>query len=234
MRIQSVSEQKEDPLSTHPVLLLAVWLGVLVVISGIFGDMEGYQSHIPREGEQKRIFLGQLSEKREIHKGNIFEESILNGISPEEREKEGKKKLLEQEIRSLVAGYPIEEMVPFIAEQERVVAAFLVGIAKKESDWGKHVPTKEGRECYNYWGYKGAGSLGHGMGYGCFSDPREAIAIVGGRIHALVIEKKNETPRDMVIWKCGSRSCAGHAPGSAEKWISDVNMYYSKLVAFAK
>lgn len=233
MHTQSVSQQKEDPLSTHPVLLLALWFGVLVIISNISWGITGYTSYIPQRVLQENTTLTYSLEK-DMGKGDIFGEMAFNVVSDEERKKEQDKKQLEREVRDMVSGYPIEAMIPFIIKQDRSVAAFLIGIAKKESDWGKHVPTQNGQECYNYWGYKGVGSLGHGMGYGCFANPEEAIAVVGGRIHTLVIEKKNETPRDMVIWKCGSRSCVGHAPGSAEKWIRDVNVYYSRLVAFAK
>lgn len=138
----------------------------------------------------------------------------------------------ETELRDMVSGYPIEEMIPFIAKQDRTVAAFLVGIAKKESDWGKHVPRgSRGEDCYNYWGYRGPGSLGvQSLGYGCFSSPEEAIQVVGGRIYELAIEDNRETPGEMVVWKCGS-SCSGHSPQSVRKWISDVDVYYSQITA---
>jgi len=139
----------------------------------------------------------------------------------------------ENDLYAMVEGHPIEAMVPYISQQDRKVAALIVGIAKKESNWGKRSPSKNGEDCYNYWGYKGGGSRGHALGYGCFEGPEEAIDVVGGRIYELAIEAKRETPREMIIWKCGS-SCAGHAPGSAEKWIQDVDIYYSRLVAVAR
>lgn len=234
MSMQIVSEQKEDPLSTHPVFLLSLWLGILVIIGGMTGPVVWYaQAYDLSEGSvsDDRAYLDFSSLEGE--KSILTLQPQLPVVPAEILEKEKEQKQLEEEIRTMVSGYPIETMAPFIAKQDRVVAAFLVGIAKKESNWGRHVPTQNGRECYNYWGYKGAGSLGHGMGYGCFATPEEAIAVVGGRLHTLAIENKNETPRDMVIWKCGS-SCAGHAPGSAEKWISDVDIYYSRLVALAR
>jgi hypothetical protein len=46
-------------------------------------------------------------------------------------------------------------MAPYISEQNQDTAAFIVGIAKKESNWGKRVPKREGKDCYNYWGYRG-------------------------------------------------------------------------------
>lgn len=230
MYIQSVSAEKEDPLSTRPVFLLAFWLGILVIISGASSGVKWYVSYTPQGAPQEGRVLGQSLERKSDGE-DIFGERVFPMASAEEEKKKQDEKQLEEDVREMVSGYPIEVMAPFIAKQDRSVAAFLVGIAKKESDWGNHVPTQNGRECYNYWGYKGVGSLGHGMGYGCFASPEEAISVVGGRIHTLVVEKDNETPRDMVIWKCGSRSCDGHAPGSAEKWISDVNVYYSRLVA---
>jgi hypothetical protein len=136
---------------------------------------------------------------------------------------------LEAEIRVLVSGYPIETMAPFIASYDREIAALLVGIAKKESNWGKRVPLDNARkDCFNYWGYKGAGSRGIGMGHGCFGSPEEAVSMVGNRLAELVAIRNTSDPANMIIWKCGS-SCAGHSPESVRKWIADVNLYYRKL-----
>ena len=135
---------------------------------------------------------------------------------------------IEKELYAITRGYPIEEMVPHIARYDRRTAALIIGIAKKESDWGKRSPSKNGKICYNYWGYKGAGSRGRVMNYGCFSSPREAVEIVGGRIKELVGENLN-TPSKMIVWKCGN-SCRGHNPAGVRKWISDVDIYFNKIV----
>ncbi len=134
-------------------------------------------------------------------------------------------------MEELVAGYPLAAMVPAIAKQERRVAAFLVGIAKKESDWGNHAPHKDGWDCFNYWGYKGQG--GHGSvvgGYACFASPEEAVQTVGARLSVLIDKNKLDTPSKMLAWKCGS-SCAGHSPESVASWAGTVNTYFTKLIA---
>lgn len=137
---------------------------------------------------------------------------------------------LEREIATLVSGYPIEAMAPFIASYDRDIAALLVGIAKKESAWGERVPLDEaGKDCFNYWGYKGAGARGIAMGHGCFGSPEEAVRMVGNRLVELVALRKTSDPQNMIIWKCGS-SCAGHSPESVRKWIADVSLYYDKIV----
>lgn len=230
-----VSGRDEDPLSTYPAFFLVFWLGMLGIGLGIFGQATKYeQTYAPAETVSGFAFFEKTKENVSLEDGTVkfaFPDAFAEGNKePKERLEEA----FENEVRSLVAGYPIEVMAPYIAKQDRNVAAFLVGIAKKESDWGRHVPTRGGQDCYNYWGYKGAGSLGSSMGYGCFSDPEEAIDVVGARLYTLVVEKKNTTPNDMVIWKCGSRSCAGHEPGSVVKWIRDVDVYYSRLVAMAE
>lgn len=136
---------------------------------------------------------------------------------------------LDREIRELAAGYPLEVMAPAIAEYDREVAALIVGIAKKESNWGKRVPVDAaGKDCFNYWGFKGAGTRGVAMGHGCFGSPEEAVRAVGNRIAELVNIKKTSEPKNMIIWKCGS-SCATHSPESVRKWISDVDIYYRKI-----
>ncbi len=139
-----------------------------------------------------------------------------------------KKEELEKEIMDMVKGYPIEEMVPYIAEKDRIVAAFLVGIAKKESNWGKRVPVLEGQDCYNYWGYRGIRKLMGTGGHTCFNSRKDAVDTVAKRIQALVEKQEIDTPEKMIIWKCGS-TCAGHSNESVRKWISDVNMYFKEL-----
>lgn len=137
--------------------------------------------------------------------------------------------ILENNVREVVSGYPIEAMAPYIALHDKMTAAFLVGIAKKESNWGKRVPRDaSGADCYNYWGWRGAGSRGIEMGHGCFGSPEEAIGIVGGRLDTLIKKYKRDTPAKMIVWKCGT-SCAGHSPASVKKWISDVNFYFKKI-----
>ena len=137
--------------------------------------------------------------------------------------------LMEQKVNRLVMGYPIEQMTALISKQNKTTAAFLVGIAKKESNWGKRVPRDEaGADCYNYWGYRGAGSRGIAMGHGCFGSPEEAVGIVGGRLDTFVREYKFHTSAEMVVWKCGW-SCAGHSNQSVKKWISDVGYYTNKI-----
>ena len=138
--------------------------------------------------------------------------------------------ILEQDIRRLVAGHPIENMVGLIARQDRTVVAYLVSIAKKESDWGLRVPVSaDGRDCYNYWGYRGTGGEMGTSGHTCFATPREAVATVGGRIRELVYTEGRDTPAKMIVWKCGY-SCESHDPASVAKWKSDVGYYFGKLI----
>ncbi len=137
--------------------------------------------------------------------------------------------ILENKVRTMTTGFPIEAMSAVIAEQNKTTAAFLVGIAKKESNWGKRVPRAEdGSDCYNYWGYRGAGSRGIAMGHGCFGSPEEAVGIVGGRLDTFVNEYKFKTAEDLIVWKCGW-SCDGHSNQSVKKWIADVGYYTRKF-----
>ncbi len=137
--------------------------------------------------------------------------------------------LLNTEIAFMTAGYPIELMAPAIARYDREVAALIVGIAKKESNWGKRIPrSDDGADCFNYWGFKGAGSRGVAMGHGCFGSPEEAVEKVGNRIAELVRLRSTSEPKNFTIWKCGS-SCATHSDESVRKWVSDVDQYYRVL-----
>lgn len=126
----------------------------------------------------------------------------------------------------MVNGHPIEEMISEISKQDKKVAAFLISIAKKESNWGKHSPKKNGKDCYNYWGYRGKYNATD-SGYSCFDNPEQAVKVVGERIEDLIGQEIN-TPEKMIVWKCG-RSCSWDNPASVQKWISDVGLYYYKL-----
>jgi len=135
----------------------------------------------------------------------------------------------EQELREMVKGYPIEVMIPEIAKQDRIVAAFIVAIAKKESAWGKRVPVLNGEDCYNYWGYRGIRDRMGTGGHTCFDSPADAVKTVAKRISTLVEEYGRDTPEQMVVWKCGSSCAATGGQAAANKWISDVSMYFDKL-----
>lgn len=218
------------------------FLIVLIAISGFFfysqfgslfpaffadsyktnGNFE-YARKLTVGAKQKDNKIGE--EKQEIKQSGVY--SLASQVSFGEAE-EPVKKEIEKQLYQLVGNAPIQEMVPAILKLDGKVGAFVVGIAKKESDWGKRAPSKEGTTCYNYWGYKGAGSRGTSMGYACFGSAEEAVETVGKRIETLVSKNINE-PRKFVVWKCGS-SCAGHDPGAVEKWISDVNLYFGKVM----
>jgi hypothetical protein len=136
---------------------------------------------------------------------------------------------LEKEIKDMVKGYNIEKMVPYIAKQDRTVAAFIVAIAKKESGWGTHVPVLNGQDCYNYWGYRGQRKLMGTGGHTCFNSPEDAVNTIAKRITTLVEENGKDTPEKMVLWKCGNSCAATGGQAAANKWISDVDSVFKKF-----
>lgn len=133
----------------------------------------------------------------------------------------------EENIREMVKGYPIEEMLPYIFEQDRITASFLIGIGKKESNWGKRVPVLDEQDCFNYWGYRGIRRMMGSGGHTCFNSRKDAVETVAKRIKTLVQSEKLNTPEKMIVWKCGF-SCQGHSRESVKKWISDVDMYFGQ------
>jgi hypothetical protein len=151
--------------------------------------------------------------------------SEIMAVTPEQLSQQA----LRQEIRQVVHGYPIEQMSGHIARQDRVVAAYLVSIAKKESNWGKRAPHYNGRDCYNYWGYRDPDNTQGTGGHTCFQSPQEAVERVSGRIHELVYDEQRQTPAKMIVWKCGY-NCDGHSAESVQKWKQDVGYYFRKFV----
>ncbi|KKQ48142.1 MAG: hypothetical protein US66_C0001G0006 [Candidatus Moranbacteria bacterium GW2011_GWD2_37_9] len=133
---------------------------------------------------------------------------------------------LRGELVEMTKGYPIEKMIPLISRQDEEIAAFLISIAKKESNWGKRVPRLNGEDCYNYWGYRGIREKMGTGGHTCFDSPQDAVRTVSARIKKL-IEQDVNTPSKMVVWKCGY-SCNGHSDYSVKKWINDVDYYFGK------
>ena len=136
---------------------------------------------------------------------------------------------LEEKIMEMVAGTPMEKMAPYIARRDKIVAAFLVGIAKKESNYGRRVPVLNGQDCYNYWGYRGIRQRMGTGGHTCFDSPEDAVKTVGDRIERLV-KSGVDTPEEMVLWKCGSDCNATGGWVAAHKWIRDVDLYFSKML----
>ena len=232
-RIQSVLKNKKITILT-----------ILIFISGCFFynrlstlfpycfandyESEGYLEH-EREWVSKINYVESMVavQKEEQKKNHSIEK---NRKEEPKIVKEEINKIIDaqNQIYDLVGNAPIKEMVPSILKLDQRVAAFIIGIAKKESDWGRHAPSLAGKTCYNFWGYKGSGSRGTSMGYACFGSPEEAVEIVGKRIGTLVAKNINE-PRKMLVWKCGS-SCAGHDPGGVKKWVSDVSLYFGKVM----
>lgn len=133
---------------------------------------------------------------------------------------------MKKKVVSIVKNTPMEKMVDAIAERETPVAAYLVGIAMKESKFGIYSPKKNGGECYNYWGYRGKENT-TASGYSCFDSPDHAIKVVGDRIESMV-KRGARNPAEMISWKCGS-TCAGHDPESVRKWIADVAIHFYQI-----
>ena len=135
---------------------------------------------------------------------------------------------LKEELTDILSGTPMENMIEPISKQDRTIAAFLVGIALKESQLGKHSPKLHGQDCYNYWGYRGKRTKMGTGGHTCFDNPEDAVNTVSKRLKTLVFKQHRTTPQKMLIWKCGN-SCATHSPNSVAKWVADVSIYFNKL-----
>lgn len=129
----------------------------------------------------------------------------------------------------IIQDKPMQNMIEAVAKRDTQTAAYLVAIAKKESNSGKFAPKDEnGKECYNYWGYRGSQKTTK-SGYSCFDSPEQAVGVVGDRIQILSQIGERDTPREMVIWKCGANCAAAGGHAAAKKWIADVALYYEKL-----
>ncbi len=156
----------------------------------------------------------------------VFLVSFGKQVGDEISEMRLPRSLFELKLQALVFGHPMRKMIPALVEQDRDVAVFLVAIAKKESDWGSIAPKKDGRDCYNYWGYRGPEDTTD-SGYSCFASPREAVEVVGARLRRLIADQGLDTSRKLVVWKRGFLDTS--LDTSEEKWVADVDYYVGKL-----
>ncbi len=190
------------------------------------------EGRIKEEKQQEIYFQDEVDDPGEINEEIDIEfiTRFLHGYSgnvKENEEREAREKF-EEDIAKMVKGYPIATMVPQIAKKDKIVAAFIISIAKKESNWGKRSPKLEGKDCYNYWGFKGRRDRMGTGGHTCFYSPEDAVNTVAKRIEFLVSNQKLNTPGKMIVWKCGY-DCSWDNPESVKKWVRDVGVYFRKL-----
>ena len=194
--------------------------------TAIASKQEKITKEVAKPTSDKVAVLGAMKEKGEEEINTDLDRTVFETLQEFDKIKTEK---LAEKIQQMVAGTPMEQMVPYIAKQDKIVAAFLVGIAKKESNYGRRVPVLNGKDCYNYWGYRGIRKRMGTGGHTCFDSPEDAVKTVGGRISRLV-KSGVDTPQEMVLWKCGSDCNSTGGWPAAHKWISDVNLYYSKMI----
>lgn len=166
------------------------------------------------------------------HDSNREENAIARALCMAQNNKK-RSTLFAQRLHTYVSGYPIEQMVDALVVQDPVVVAYMVAMAKQESNWGKRVPVLNGQDCYNYWGFRAKRARMGSGGHTCFDSPEDAVETVAKRVHELVYNYNRRTPRQMLIWKCG-RSCASHDPVGVERWIAVISQYYTAVTALAK
>jgi hypothetical protein len=199
-------------------VLIAITLLLFVFASKIaFAEVGGAPNNLPIDSNSKLNIIG--FQKKTVQPNVI-------AFEKKDNENKSEKDALKSEIADIVKNTPMVAMTDSISEKNRTVAAFLVGIAMKESKFGIYSPKIAGRDCYNYWGFKGGGKTVVG-GYTCFASPEDAVDAVAKRIEKMVA-KGVKSPAQAISWKCGS-SCAGHDPGGVHKWIADVAINFNKI-----
>ena len=195
-------------------ILIALTLLLFVFASKIaFAREVGSPNNLPLESNSKLNIVG--FQKKTV---------MPNAIAVEDNSDENED--LKNDVADIVENTPMAAMIDSISEKDRTVAAFIVGIAMKESKFGVYSPKMGGRDCYNYWGLKAGGKTTAG-GYTCFGSPEDAVKGVSKTVEKMVA-KGVKTPAQAISWKCGS-SCAGHGAANVQKWISDVTINFNKI-----
>lgn len=225
-RLKSHLSRKQE---VYWPVLIAITLLLFVFASKIaFAETNGAPNNLPIQDNSKLNLIG--FGKTDNAKMSLASAQVGQNPAPKDKNNDDDKDNATEELRSdiakIVKNTPMSAMIDPISEKDRTVAAFIVGIAMKESKFGVYSPHLGGRDCYNYWGFKGGGKTVSG-GYTCFSSPEDAVSAVSKRIEKMVA-KGVHTPAQAIGWKCGS-SCAGHDPAGVRKWISDVALNFYKI-----
>lgn len=227
------STQVISPVKMWNLSMVGAIIFGMLTMTMIYRYLGGSVSAKIKEGKsvaQEQIVLeNELLNPKDLNE-DIDSEFITQLLKDYQKNEEigAKQKEMEEEILAMVKGFPIEKMVPEIAKKDRMIAALLVAIAKKESSWGVHVPVLNGQDCYNYWGYRGIRKKMGTGGHTCFDSPKDAVDTVAKRIEFLVSNEKLNTPAKMVVWKCGY-DCSWDSKAAVQKWIADVDYYFKKL-----
>jgi len=226
--------QKKSILSLFALGNRKIYAGLTIVSLFIFSSSFYFQMQsslgAAAQPEGTQQFEGQVAgamdartDENEESLKLADEDVIMNLLGKIEEKKQGE---FEAEILRYIKDRPMEAMAPYIAKQPRTVAAFIVGIAMKESKFGIYAPHSGGRDCFNYWGYRGRENT-TASGYSCFDSPEHAVQVIGKKIDSLVA-RGISNPAEMISWKCGS-TCAGHGAENVRKWIADVGVNFYKI-----
>jgi hypothetical protein len=213
-------------------------MAILVLLVGLMGCSVIYQyyhySAIAKERSAiKHVSVGAAELPKIAPKKEMMENDALRCESGYAKTNllAGKYSLdqfvIKKNIEKLVGNKPMKNMVSEISSRNPKTASYLVAIAKHESNLGKFSPKKDGKDCFNYWGFRGTYNRTD-SGYSCFDSPEQAVLVVGDRIQGLTEIENITTPEEMLVWKCGV-SCASHDPGDVMRWKRDVDFYYKKI-----
>jgi hypothetical protein len=207
-----------------PVFIAAVLLTLVFLSQTAFSKTGEMTNNLPIEDNYKVKLIGTTLGSGKKRVCSIDNQDYLKSL--EEKAAKKSNDGLKEDVSAIVKNTPMSAMAEAISEKSRPVAAFIVGIAMKESKFGVYAPHVGGRDCYNYWGLKAGGKTTAG-GYSCFSSPDEAVSVVGKTVEKMVA-KGVRTPAQAISWKCGS-SCAGHGDENVRKWIADVAINFNKI-----
>ncbi len=208
-----------------PVLIAIVLLALVFISKNAFSKTPDLTNNLPIKDNYKieliQTNLAKNTEKVCSFENKEYQKNLAQKtLAPNAN-------VLKEDLEKILKNTPMAAMTEVISQKPRPVAAFLVGIAMKESKFGIYSPKLGGRDCYNYWGFKGGGKTTPG-GYSCFNSPEEAVEAVSKKIEKM-IAKGVRTPAQAISWKCGS-SCAGHRTTDVRKWISDVAINFYKIL----
>jgi hypothetical protein len=119
---------------------------ILAVLAGLFFSvLFGGNAAAKRVVQVKSPNLFEMDPLEKVGKGFVKEvevEKVCLETEARKKEEEVKRDEKKEKYLNLIEDHPMERMIEPLLEKDENVSAFLIGIAKKESDWGKHSPKK--------------------------------------------------------------------------------------------
>ena len=118
----------------------------------------------------------------------------------------------------------MEKAIMEAAEEFRVPASLIIGIANAESSLGTKFVHPYDYKCHNLWGLKGGNMVRRrdGSSLRCFIDERAGARTMAKTLRLYYLDEGRDTPEEIVNKYVGSKWSVYH-----DTWVGNVKKYFN-------